>query len=317
MSIAVELAVVGFDAAHFDPVVAHHHVGAHADQRIGEPDVALDARPPDAFHPQRAAAERAGREEIRRRRRIAFHHDRARRLVPRASRDGEALPSRRARPHAEALHQLDRDLDVGLRDQLAVHFARSIAPLSCADSGSVIRSAVRNWLDTSPRTRIGCVDRDLRRVNPQRRKAVVLLRSRCCAPICRKPSTRSPIGRSCMRGTPCTRYSPPLTRKRGRQRTHRRARVAEKKLRRLRRETRRRVPVTTQLVAVVLEPTPSVFERGEHHARVVGIEQVGDRGFAFGQRREQQHAVRNALRAGQPNRAGRTRKRSEIEVFHD
>ncbi len=58
-------------------------------------------------------------------------------------------------------------------------------------------------------------------------------------------------------------------------------------------------------------------KRVEHDARIVGIEQVRDRRLAFGQRGQQQHAVGDALGAGQSNRAVSAGKRSKIEVVHD
>ena len=76
------------------------------------------------------------------------------------------------------------------------------------------------------------------------------------------------------------------------------------------RRARRPTPVTIDTLAVVrARRTPSVSQRIEHDARVVGIEQVVDRGLPVAQRGQQQHAVRDALRAGQPTVPPRGRGR--------
>ncbi len=56
------------------------------------------------------------------------------------------------------------------------------------------------------------------------------------------------------------------------------------------------------------------FERGHHVARVVAEERAAERAVAAGERREQQRAVRQALRAGQHGRsANRPRQRSNLQ----
>src|SRR5690606_30294668 len=79
------------------------------------------ARAADAFHPHRPAADRAGGEEIRRRRGITLDEHRARTAVARAAGHHEALPAVLLHPYAEARHQLERDADIRLGDELADH----------------------------------------------------------------------------------------------------------------------------------------------------------------------------------------------------
>ena len=56
--------------------------------------------------------------------------------------------------------------------------------------------------------------------------------------------------------------------------------------------------------AVALDRAADLAQRGQHHLGVVRVEQVVDLGRALAQAGEQQHAVGDALRAGQPHRAG-------------
>ena len=69
-------------------------------------------------------ADGAERDEVRRRRRVAFDVDVARRAIGAARRDREALPAVALHVDAEARQQVQRDLDVGLGDQLAVDLDR-------------------------------------------------------------------------------------------------------------------------------------------------------------------------------------------------
>ena len=74
----------------FSPIVM---VRAHLLQRLGKTDVALDTGAAHPFDPHRTAADGARREEIRRRRRIAFDVDLCRAAVNLARRYGESLPT--------------------------------------------------------------------------------------------------------------------------------------------------------------------------------------------------------------------------------
>src|SRR5207248_3376975 len=60
---------------------------------------------------------------------------------------------------------------------------------------------------------------------------------------------------------------------------------------------------------------PEQAKRVDHDARVVGIEQAMDLSFAVGERGEQQHAVRDALRARQPHASGGAARRPQLERF--
>ena len=55
-------------------------------------------------------------------------------------------------------------------------------------------------------------------------------------------------------------------------------------------------------------------QRVEHHPGVVGVEQVVHRGRALREPGQQQHAVGDALAAGQPDRAGDAAQRRQVEV---
>src|SRR5436190_815872 len=63
------------------------------------------------------------------------------------------------------------------------------------------------------------------------------------------------------------------------------------------------------------EPNVEPFERLAHDARVLGVEQSAHLGLAGRQRAEQQHAVGNALRARQADRAARAAGRLQLEDF--
>jgi hypothetical protein len=60
---------------------------------------------------------------------------------------------------------------------------------------------------------------------------------------------------------------------------------------------------------LLFERNAQVRKCGAHHARVVGVEETADLGPALGEPRKEQHAVGDALRAGQRYRAGRAANR--------
>ena len=131
--------------------------------------------------------------------------------------------------------QLQRDLDVGLGDQLAVDLDHDRAARAAA-SGSASSSAVRNWLETSPRTRIGCVERAALpgRPDAQRRIAVVAQVVDCAAELAQRVDQVADRPLVHARARRAARSSPPSAapgRARG-QRAHRRAGVAEEQRRR-------------------------------------------------------------------------------------
>ncbi len=163
--------------------VALDRLAADASTRTGPPPIAPAAR------------------KYERRRGVALDAERAGARVAGAGRHREASPAPRADVDAEAAHEVDRDLDVRPRDQLALDLDRASCR-SARCSGSASSSAVRNWLDTSPR--IAHSSHRPRRRRPGRSRAADSP-SRRVADVGaerRSASTRSPIGRSCMRGTP-------------------------------------------------------------------------------------------------------------------
>src|SRR5438132_14389823 len=99
-----------------DPRVARACLGTHRLQHFGEAHIALDTVAPDALDAHRAAAERAGREEVRGGRGIAFYEGRSRGAVARAG-YLEGAPFLPRDLDAEAAHHVERDLDVGLGDE--------------------------------------------------------------------------------------------------------------------------------------------------------------------------------------------------------
>jgi hypothetical protein len=105
----------------FDPVVAARDGRTHLFERFGKAHVALDAVAPHALHAHRAAGNRAGRQEIRRRRRVAFNMDAARAGVMLAGLHGERLPPVLFDRDAEAPHQVERNLDIRFADQVTHH----------------------------------------------------------------------------------------------------------------------------------------------------------------------------------------------------
>ena len=73
---------------------------------------------------------------------------------------------------------------------------------SRAISGATIKRAVRNWLDTLPRTAMRCAWMWPRRMRSGGKPCSPVYS--ICVPTAFSASTRSPIGRSCMRDTPCS-----------------------------------------------------------------------------------------------------------------
>ena len=99
---------------------------------------------------------------------------------------------------------------------------------------------------------------------------------------------------------------------RRRQRPHRGAGVAQEELR----FVDHQAPAQAGDVQHAAVATQAAAQRGqgiEHHARVVAVEQVVDGGRPAGQTGEQQHAVGDALGAGQAHAAGGTAERRQVE----
>jgi hypothetical protein len=110
-------------AVYLEPVGPALDLCTHQARGLDEADVALDGVRADTFDVHRRAAvrgDRAQRDEVGRRRGIALDVDVPWRGIAAAGRDGEALEAVALHLDAEACQQVQRDLDVGLGDQLAL-----------------------------------------------------------------------------------------------------------------------------------------------------------------------------------------------------
>ena len=132
------------------------------------------------------------------------------------------------------------------------------------------------------------------------------------APMPRSASTRSPIGRSCMRGTPERRYSPPENASAAVSGRKAVPGIAEEQLGLLDRER----PADARHGVVHSNETP----RRESASRMTRVSSASSRpsdlGLALGERGKEQHAVGDALRAGQPHRARGAARRLQLERIH-
>ena len=99
--------------------------------------------------------------------------DRRRGSVVRAGRNNETLPAVALDLDPEAPQEVERDLDVGLRDELADDLDDDRRRSPTHASGRLKRRAVRNWLETSPRTRDRLLDRHRGRSDRERRISLV------------------------------------------------------------------------------------------------------------------------------------------------
>ena len=178
-------------------------------------------------------------------------------------------------------------------------------------SGSAISSALRNCDETSPRT-FGPFSREiLRGVIPERRKSLGAL------VVDARPDAAQPVDQVADRPLVHARHAgePVLAvaeSERGGQRPERGARVAQEQICLAYRE--RSARSNDRLDS--LKSNAKAGKRVAHHLGVVGVEQAADLGLALGQRGEQQDAVGDALRAGEPHRAGGAALGFEPKRFH-
>ena len=295
-----------------DPVVAHRDARTELLERLGEAHVTLDAAPADALHPHRPAADRPSGEEVRRRRSIALDEHRARAAVARAAGHDEARPAVLLDLHAEARHQLQGDADVGLGDELADDLDGSL------DTGQRQRHQERGEElagDIAAHAH-HAAGADGRRFQVQRRVALVGGAGDVGAELAQRIDQIADRTLVHARHTRQTVFAT-RQRKRRRERAEGGTRVAEEEVRALDRE--RAAHAAYAIVEALALAHPGHAERAqrlEHALDVVGHEQIADVGLAFGKRGEQQHAVRDALRAGQTDRTGSAQHRGQIEKFH-
>ena len=104
-----------------DEIVAPGDGGAHFLQYVGETDVALYAVAADTGDFYRAALNGASGEEIRGRGSIAFHQVISRRLILLLAAHHKSLIRLIVHLNAEGFHQVQRNVDIGFRHQIALN----------------------------------------------------------------------------------------------------------------------------------------------------------------------------------------------------
>ncbi|MNI44030.1 hypothetical protein D3C73_983810 [compost metagenome] len=105
----------------------------------------------------------------------------------------------------------------------------------------------------------------------------------------------------------------PHERQRGSQRAYRRARVAHEKVSAFHRKTPHALDShTTRIQFGHLHA--QLAQRAQHDARIVGIQQPGNGGGALGNRRQQQHAIGNALGTRQGHHALRLPHARQVQI---
>ena len=102
------------------------------------------------------------------------------------------------------------------------------------------------------------------------------------------------------------------------QRPERGAGVAEEEVRALHRKraARARARAGRAAPSSVSTRRPARASAVDHDLRVVGFQHVADARLAARERREQQRAVRDALRSGQPDRAADAADGRQVEIVH-
>ena len=295
-----ELAASG--RADHDMMVAQVDFRTHLLQHLGETQIALDAAPADAVDAHRAAGYRSGGEEIRSRRGIAFDGEQARAFAALPGRNGELLPAGTPDLDAEARHQVQGDLDVGLGDQLSDHldFRR---PAGQGQGHQQRRQELRGDVAAHPDPAlpagiIGSREDGQRRIAFGAQVADV--------------GTQAAQGINEVGNRPLVhaRHAGEAVMPAGeRQRSGKRAEsgtgIAQEEIRLLDRETAGNAKDAVGIGAAGDDGDAQRRQGGEHHPRVFRLEQAADLGLAAGQGREQKAAIGNAFRSRQPDRAGR------------
>jgi hypothetical protein len=289
---------------------------AHRAHRVDEGDVALDRVAADAFDPERPSGrgDRAGSDEVRRRRRVAFDDEAPRRDEARGRCDLKALPAIARDRHAEALEQAQGDVDVRLRDQLACHFnGRSARPGTQRqreqERGQELARNIAAHGDR-PVER----ERGRRRANHKRWKAgplEVLDRATERAQRVDQIADR-PLVHARRSAQLEARGAGGAERERGDKRAHRRSCIAEPE-NCLLGERPRADAVDDERLRAALDATAELLERLEHHLGVVGVEQALDRRRAGSEAGEQEGPVRDALRPRHAHLAADAGERRKVE----
>ena len=302
-------------SARLDPALAHRDRAAHGFEHPGELNVALGTRASNALDAHRPAAEHSRGEEIRGRGGIALDLDDAGRHVAAVGRHHEGAPAFALDVDAEAPHEAQGELDVRLRDELALdldHRALSRPPEGHEERGQELARHVAAHAHAIPARGVSRADSergvagsaailDRRSRAPQRRHQVAdgtLVHARDAGELV------VPVGEREHRG----------------ERPEGRARVTEEKAGALAgKPARRAEPMHAQVLDAVeaLDPNAEGLQRLAHHARVVGIEERVKLGSAARKRSEKQRAVGDALGAGKPEAPRCARRTRKVQVLHD
>ncbi len=299
-----------------DPVVAVGHRRAHSRQRVGEGDVTLDRIAADAGDAHRSAGDGTRREKIRCRRGVALDANGAGTFISRRRGDDEGTEVVVRDGHAEAAHQVQRQADIGLRDEIAddvdshrvsgthrlqrqrhqqrgQELARDVAANADAVDGYRLRSGART--DRERRVAGGAEIAD---VGTQRAKRIDEVSDRALVHARHADELVVAAGDGQHR----------------RQRPKCGACVAEEQFRRADRNVPTRA-VNHDLVGGPrhVEANAKRRQRIAHRVDVIGIEQPAHPRGACRKCREQQRAVRDAFGAGKRNRAAGRGDGVEIE----
>ncbi len=302
--------LAAFRRTRLDPVVASHDARTHRFQRGGKLDVALNALLANPLDAYRTARNGAGGEKVRGRRGIAFDMHQTGTTIALSGRDRETLPTLPLNRHAEARHQIQGDLDVGLGDQLGGQLDdRSFSQLMANErqrhqqGGQELRG---NIPPHSNRPAQG----DFGRRQFERRIALLAGVTDSAADL---TQTIDQIAdRPLMHARHTADFVMPPGQCQGRrQRSDRRASIAHEQIALLDRKHPAHTAHAPGIRPQRVQPDAQGSQCVEHHARVVGIEQVADFRRTRGHGREQQHAVGDALRAGQLDGTRNVRQRRD------
>ena len=301
-----------FRCARLHPVRPGLNDCTHLLQRLGEFDVALDRITPDTLDAHRSAADGAKRQEIGRRRRIALDINGPRRHVAAARPDRETLPALTLDDNAKARHRRQRDLDVGLGNQIPDHVDRNRLAgqrQRHQKAGQKLAGNVAPNLDDATRP-------DRRRLQVQRRIAVIAevsdVRAQLAQPV------DEVADRPLVHAGDALEHVIAASQRQGRrERTERGTSIAEEQFRLLDRKAPAATTDAPRLTPQALDTHPECMQRLEHARRIVGCQEVAHLRLALGQGGKQQNAVGNTLRAGQADAAGGGELLGEVKEFHD